>query len=866
VSTTVNFALDHDFLTMLEERLVVPDEVAVVGGGRWGKVVCRVLATFSPPVSKILFVAERNFRAVQQWRDERVSEGSAEYERVHVSASLGDVLDADRVRVAFVTRMASAHYETTRQLLEAGVHVLVEKPFVLKSTQARELVALARSRRLTLAVGYEFMFARTLHHFRELLLQHLPDVSELRITWEDAKDSVKYGVRKEPDLTANVVTDLYPHILSQLLILLGDGEVRLLQVASRNGCSEATLSLQYGSVPVTVLLDKSARQDRREIVVTSSSGRRLVLDFTTEPGAVTLDGRSLAADALSHAFPASVTAAVAYFFAAIRNATLTLPNDAEQTMHFVEATERADAQLTSRQMEDVRPLFWDDPPSAVPEHALRVLRHHTLDGLLRHRLLDNPKDIAALDGWAARAFRIAHRFSRDPWTEQTSVLLDENIAVEQLIRLNAVIRESDFLQQLMVQEGVARQYWSTILPLIETNSISAVLSNSYQFPLRLGIYAAVSCMFSCTFCGRMENPSARYAHGDVAPGNELFDQVFAAMPAGISTLSLGGGLEPLTNPDLDAVIRSAKHHGHKVPLVTNGYMLTPLYVKRHEGLWDLDILRISLYGVDEASYCHVTQKRGAFAIVKNNVIEFLKERRRRQHGPRVGFNFIVLINTTHEVLRLLDLIAEINDAVGAEAIDFLTLREDFSRREGDGLTLDERRSLVGIFDEFHRRRARMCPSLSVDFGYALYPLAKGTMWQGLAMVGHDRMLPKAYPQISVAIDLLGDVYLYRDAAFPNRPGADRYKIGTISKTRSLEAVVRAFLENGADIVPRPNDPWLMDAFDHVVTNLIWQAQADERAGIPFSQGPVRRRADTPQPTAPGTSPVPVNYWQGLFGA
>src|SRR5690349_24113270 len=116
-------------------------------------------------------------------------------------------------------------------------------------------------------------------------------------------------------------------------------------------------------------------------------------------------------------------------------------------------------------------------------------------------------------------------------------------------------------------------------------------------------------MFSCTFCGRMENPSARYAQGDVAPGNALFDDVFAAMPKGISTLSLGGGLEPLTNPRLDDVIRSAKRHGHKVPLVTNGYMLTPLYVSRHDGLWDVDVLRISLHGVAEESYQPVPKKR-----------------------------------------------------------------------------------------------------------------------------------------------------------------------------------------------------------------------------------------------------------------
>src|SRR5204863_1176851 len=248
---------------------------------------------------------------------------------------------------------------------------------------------------------------------------------------------------------------------------------------------------------------------------------------------------------------------------------VTMPNAAEQTVHIVAATEQADAALAARQMQEVRSCLWKDLPATPPENVVRILRHQMLGGLLRHRLVDSPKDTDAIDRWAARVFRIAHRFSRDPWTTQAQVLAAEGLDGEQLVRVNAAMRDSAFVQNLIVREGVARQYWSSILPLVETGSIDAVLANRYQFPLRLGIYAAVSCMFSCTFCGRMENPSARYAQRDVAPGNDLFDRVFAAMPAGVSTLSLGGGLEPLTNPNLDDVIRSAKRHGHKVPLVTN---------------------------------------------------------------------------------------------------------------------------------------------------------------------------------------------------------------------------------------------------------------------------------------------------------
>src|SRR5206468_1393073 len=200
------------------------------------------------------------------------------HDRIVVSPSLREVLESDRVEAAFVTKMASEHYATTRQLLLAGKHVLVEKPFVLSSIEAAELVRLAATERRTLAVGYEFMFARTLHYLRDLIAQHLTDVSEVRFVWEDARNAVKWGVRKEPDLSANVVTDLYPHILSQLLILFGYQNVALQQVTSRDGCSHAQIELRYGPISVNALLDKDALGGRRLILVTSSWGRCLRLD------------------------------------------------------------------------------------------------------------------------------------------------------------------------------------------------------------------------------------------------------------------------------------------------------------------------------------------------------------------------------------------------------------------------------------------------------------------------------------------------------------------------------------------------------------------------------------------------------------
>jgi predicted dehydrogenase len=63
------------------------------------------------------------------------------------------LLEDDRVDSVDVTLPHYLHYPVVRAALEAGKHVLVEKPFALESAQCRELIDLARDRGLRLAVA-----------------------------------------------------------------------------------------------------------------------------------------------------------------------------------------------------------------------------------------------------------------------------------------------------------------------------------------------------------------------------------------------------------------------------------------------------------------------------------------------------------------------------------------------------------------------------------------------------------------------------------------------------------------------------------------------------------------------------------------
>jgi hypothetical protein len=67
---------------------------------------------------------------------------------------------------------------------------------------------------------------------------------------------------------------------------------------------------------------------------------------------------------------------------------------------------------------------------------------------------------------------------------------------------------------------------------------------------------------------------------------------------------------------------------------------------------------------------------------------------------------------------------------------------------------------------------------------------------------------------------------------------DRYIIGSISADTPLDVVVARFLGRRQGIAPLPGDSAFLDAYDHVVTELLRRAEDDASFGVPFCRGPI----------------------------
>ena len=132
--------------------------VGLVGVGYWGSNYLRVLREFGD--FPLVAVCDSNPKNLE----------SAKARGIKKLYSSVAQLAADReVGAVVVSTPARTHYEVVRPLLEAGKHVLVEKPLATDSSEALELAELARKKNVVLMVGHIFLFNGAVKKVKELV-------------------------------------------------------------------------------------------------------------------------------------------------------------------------------------------------------------------------------------------------------------------------------------------------------------------------------------------------------------------------------------------------------------------------------------------------------------------------------------------------------------------------------------------------------------------------------------------------------------------------------------------------------------------------------------------------------------------------
>ena len=145
--------------------------------------------------------------------EERLAKAKTRHPSAAATASFEELLASDVTGVVIATPVPT-HHELAKQALEAGKHVLVEKPPAMKAAEIDELVALAAERDLVLMPGHLLLYHPGIRKLKELI-----DAGEL------GEVLCVYGNRQNLGIVRtneNALWSLGVHDLSVMLYLLDE--------------------------------------------------------------------------------------------------------------------------------------------------------------------------------------------------------------------------------------------------------------------------------------------------------------------------------------------------------------------------------------------------------------------------------------------------------------------------------------------------------------------------------------------------------------------------------------------------------------------------------------------------------------------
>ncbi len=319
--------------------------LAVVGGGRWGRVIISVLTKMELPFERIVVVSESSSDTMIRFLEEQKCIACLP---INLVSSLDELLVRYTVKAAVVTNAAHQHFDTSSRLINHGINVLIEKPLVLSVENAHILLEKAALKDVVIIPGLQYRFCSYIHSLREELhrLEKIP--LSFIIEWSDQIGEVRYGEVKNYDTAINVAQDVMPHIWSILSTIFCQTQINIVSCqTTRSGkCAEFSVEMEDG-LPGQILLERDASQRRRLISVHFDSGEFLSMDFTNEPGVISCNNKIISTNSNWNNEPKPLDSQLQYFLSAI-NVGVILESDSVACINSVSFSEQASDLLKNK--------------------------------------------------------------------------------------------------------------------------------------------------------------------------------------------------------------------------------------------------------------------------------------------------------------------------------------------------------------------------------------------------------------------------------------------------------------------------------------------------------------------------------------
>jgi predicted dehydrogenase len=178
--------------------------VAVAGMGYWGPNLARNMDAL--PDARLTWICDQS--------QERLEAAAGRFPNARATTSFDELSADEQLQAVVIATPVPTHAALARRCLEAGKHVLVEKPLAQSTAEADEVVAAAREHGRTLMVGHLLEYHPGLERLRELV-----DSGELGTVHYIYGNRLNLGKLRADE---NVLWSLGAHDVSVVLRLAGE--------------------------------------------------------------------------------------------------------------------------------------------------------------------------------------------------------------------------------------------------------------------------------------------------------------------------------------------------------------------------------------------------------------------------------------------------------------------------------------------------------------------------------------------------------------------------------------------------------------------------------------------------------------------
>jgi predicted dehydrogenase len=198
--------------------------IGIIGYGYWGPNLVRNFV--EAPNTQVIAVADQN--------TERLQVLSRRYPGIEGVTDHREILRNPDIDAVAISTPVSTHFPLAMEALQAGKHVLVEKPMTSSSDEARRLIDEASRRKLVLMVDHTFVYTGAVRKMRQLI-----DDGTLGEVYYYDSTRVNLGLFQHD---VNVIWDLAVHDLSIMDYILPEVpmEISATGIGHVNGAGEDT--------------------------------------------------------------------------------------------------------------------------------------------------------------------------------------------------------------------------------------------------------------------------------------------------------------------------------------------------------------------------------------------------------------------------------------------------------------------------------------------------------------------------------------------------------------------------------------------------------------------------------------------------